>query len=93
MNVCCQEMEELQERLFADDLVCIKQHREFPMVVLEEAVLRTALVAMKDVKKTSFREPIAERSVLRFYGLIFWHTSCQFELGRSDIDSDSTAAT
>jgi len=63
MNFCCQELDELQGRLFADDLDCIKQHREFPVVVLEEAVLRTALVAMKDVKKTSFREPIAERSV------------------------------
>jgi len=83
MNICCQELEELQEKLFADDLDCIKQQREFPMVVLEEAVLRTALVAMKDVRKTSFREPIAERSVFRFYlyclsstlkcyGLIFW---------------------
>ena len=64
MNFCCQELEELQGRLFADDLDCIKQHREFPVVVLEEAVLRTALVAMKDVKKTSFREPIGERSVI-----------------------------
>ena len=67
MNFCCQELEELQGRLFADDLDCIKQHREFPMVVLEEAVLRTALVAMKDVKKTSVKEPIAERSVFAFY--------------------------
>jgi len=33
------------------------------MVVLEEEVLTTALVAIKDVKETSFREQIAERSV------------------------------
>ena len=68
MNFCCQELEELQGRIFTDDLDFIKQHREFPMVVLEEEVLTTALVAIKDVKETSFREQIAERSVfLIFY--------------------------
>jgi len=63
MNFCCHEMEELQDKIIGDDLDCIKQHREFPMVVLEEAVLRTALVAMKDVKKTSLCEPIGTRLV------------------------------
>jgi len=39
MNFCCQELEELQGRIFTDNLDCIKQHREFTMVVLEEEVL------------------------------------------------------
>jgi len=46
MNFCCQELTELEGRIF------VTQHREFPLVVLEEAVLRTALITMKDVKKT-----------------------------------------
>ena len=65
MNFCCHELEELQTKLFTDDLDCITRHRDFTMVVLEEAVLRTALVAMKDVKKTTLVEPIKERYVSR----------------------------
>ena len=53
MNICCHELEELENKLVTDDLDCICLHREFGTVVLEEAVLRTALVAMKDVKRTS----------------------------------------
>jgi len=68
MNFCCQELTELEGRIFAGDLDCVTQHMEFPLVVLEEAVLRTALIAMKDVKKTSLKEPIKERSVCLYCG-------------------------
>jgi len=39
--------------------------------ILEEAVLTTALVAMKDVKKTSFRELTTERTVLYVMYTVF----------------------
>ena len=45
-HICCKELTELGGRIFDT------QHRQFPLVVLEEAVLRTALITMKDVKKT-----------------------------------------
>lgn len=61
MNFCCQELEELQDRIFADDLDCICLHQDFDMVVLHPTILRTALVAMKDVKRASLVEPIKER--------------------------------
>jgi len=64
MNFCCHELEQLEEKISADDLDCITLHREFNMVVLEAAVLRTALVAMKNVKKTSWKEPCHSHIIL-----------------------------
>jgi len=66
MNFCCQELEELESKIYGDDLDCIILHTDFAVVVLAEVVLRTALVAMKDVKKTSLAEPIRKRSVFIF---------------------------
>lgn len=64
MNLCCHELDELQGKLFAEDLDCICLHSEFQGLVLWRPALRTALVAMKDVKKTTLVEPITERYVI-----------------------------
>lgn len=61
MNFCCHELDELHDRLFKDDLDCIILHEDFETIVLHESVLRTALVAMKDVRKDSLVEPIGLR--------------------------------
>ncbi|XP_064638314.1 uncharacterized protein LOC135494328 [Lineus longissimus] len=62
MNLCCQELEALEGKIYADDLDSITLHCDFELVVLKKPILRTALVAMKDVKRASLVEPITERA-------------------------------
>ena len=69
MNFCCHELRELQGKLYHDDLDCVLLHRKFDIVVLDEDIFRTALVAMKDVKKRTLQEPIQNRLVA--YPFIF----------------------
>ena len=46
ISFCCQELEELEERIYDNDVDCITPLREFSVVVLEESLLKTEFVTM-----------------------------------------------
>ena len=60
--LCCQEMDELDWMLHS--LRCITQHKNFASACLNGGVLRTAVVAMVDVRQDSITEPLTCRLVL-----------------------------
>ncbi|XP_062523092.1 uncharacterized protein LOC134197757 [Corticium candelabrum] len=57
--LCCQEIDELDWMLHG--LRCITQHEDFASVCLNGGVLRTAVVAMVDVRQNSITEPLTCR--------------------------------
>lgn len=60
--LCCQEMDELGWNLHG--LRCITEQEDFAPVYLNRAVLRTAVVAMADVRQDSITEPLTCRLVV-----------------------------
>ena len=59
-TVCCREIREATDRMGSN--VCITAHLSFERVCLDMEVLRTALVAMSDVRFDRYSEPVQMRT-------------------------------
>ena len=78
--VCCKEIREAMDKMGSN--VCITTHASFERVCLDREVLRTALVAMSDVRFDRYLEPIQVRTFrLAAYRQFTWWIHSR--LGRS----------
>ena len=69
--ICCKEISEATDKMGSN--VCITIHLSFNRVCLDREVLRTALVAMSDVRFDRYMEPIQPRtSGLAAYRQFTW---------------------
>ena len=63
--LCCRELDICIHKMnlagVNEDNACITAHPKFEMVVLEEEILRTALVARFDIRADSFTEPLENK--------------------------------
>ena len=78
--ICCKEISEATDKMGSN--VCITIHPSFNLVCLDREVLRTALVAMSDVRFDRYAEPIQPRTFrLAAYRQFTWWIHSR--LGRS----------
>jgi hypothetical protein len=57
--LCCSEIENTKTLMDEENIHCITEHSAFAMVCLNRHVLRTALIARRDLRPYSLVEPIS----------------------------------
>ncbi|XP_068735788.1 uncharacterized protein [Montipora capricornis] len=59
---CCQELEELNQKVDESGVTCITSHNKFRIVCLDTDVLQTALVAIQHARLNPIPDPIGNKT-------------------------------